>query len=398
MNPYTILGISLIIGIFFAILSERIKMPSVAGYIIAGIIFGQILNIFKINVMSELDIFSTVALGFIAFIVGGELKIKNIRHLGASIMWIVLFETTTAFILVTAVTMLLTNNFALSLILGAVSAATAPAATVMVVEQYRTKGDLTTTLLAVVGLDDGAALIIYSFAIAIAKVIVVPGAQLSFFTIVVHPLWEIIGSLILGAIFGWLYGYYIRHRHGSRMEFVSMATGIVFLIIGVDRFFHFSGILSNMAFGFVLTNYAPHNSNRVFRGIKEITPSIYILFFVLAGTKLDITLLPSIGLLGAAYLVFRIVGKVSGASLGAVIGKAPDVVKRYIGYGLLSQVGIAIGLAVVIFHQLSDFGKVGYQMANIVINILLVTTIFTEVLGPSMLKYAFTKADEIGKA
>ncbi len=397
MNPYIILGISLIVGLIFAVIFEKIKVPSVAGYIIAGIILGQILNIFKINVMSELDIFSTIALGFIAFIVGGELKLKNVRHLGKSILWIVLFETTTAFILVTAIAIIITHNFSLSLILGAVSAATAPAATVMVVEQYRTKGDLTTTLLAVVGLDDGAALIIYSFAIAIAKVMVVPGAHLSIINIVIHPLWEIIGSLLLGAIFGVIYGYYIRRRHGSRMEFVSMAIGFVFFIIGIDRYFNFSGILSNMAFGFVLTNYAPHNSGRIFRGIKDVTPSIYILFFVLAGTRLDIKLLPSIGLLGGAYLVFRIIGKVSGASLGATIGKAPEVVRKYIGYGLLSQVGIAIGLAIVIFHQLSGFGKIGYQMANIVINILLVTTIFTETLGPSMLKYAFGKADEIGK-
>ncbi len=398
MNAYIILGISLIIGVIFAIFSEKIKTPSVAGYIISGILLGQILDIFHIDVMNELDIFSTVALGFIAFVVGGELKIKNISHLGKSILWIVLFETSTAFLFVTTVSTLITKNLSLSLILGAVSAATAPAATVMVVEQYRTKGPLTTTLLAVVGLDDGAALLIYSFAIALAKVMVVPGAHLTLQAVVLKPIFEIVGSLLLGSVVGIIFGYYLRHRHGSRMEFLSMLIGGVLLIIGIDRILEFSGILSNMAFGFALTNYAPYKSDRVFRGIKDITPPIYILFFVLAGTRLDIKLLPSIGILGAAYLIFRIAGKVLGASIGAGIGKAPKIVRRYIGYGLLSQVGIAIGLAVVIYHQLSGFGKMGYKMANIVINILLVTTIFTETIGPAMLKYAFGKADEIGKA
>ena len=178
MNSYIIISIAILTGIFFAILMERLRAPSVAGYIIGGIILGQILSCFtKINVINELNIFSTIALSFIAFTVGGELKLGQMRYLGKSIFYIVIFETTLAFIFVTSITYLISGDFALSLILGSVSAATAPAATVMVIEQYHTQGPLTTTLLAVVGLDDAAALIIYSFAISISRVLLSPMAH-----------------------------------------------------------------------------------------------------------------------------------------------------------------------------------------------------------------------------
>lgn len=397
MNSYIILGSSIVLGLIFAMGSERLKIPAVAGYIVAGILGGQILDAFHLNAIKELNIFSTIALSFIAVTVGGELKFSSIKKLGKAILWIVMLETSLAFLFVSTISFFISKNLSLSLILGAVSAATAPAATVMIIDQYKTKGPLTTTLLAVVGLDDAVALIIYSFAISFAKTLLVPTAHLSVGHILGSSSFEIIGSLIFGGLMGFVYGYYLRHRNASKLETTSMLIGFVLLITGIDRVFNFSGILSSMAFGFTLINYASHNSPRVFRDMKNITPPIYIMFFVLAGTRLDISLLPSIGVLGVAYLIFRFGGKVLGASFGAVIGNAPNTVKKYIGFGLLSQVGIAVGLAVIIYNQLSSFGKMGHNIANITINILLATTVVTEIIGPILLKYAFGKAKEIGK-
>ncbi len=398
MNPYLLIGISIIAGISFALIVSNIKLPSVAGYIISGIIMGQILSLFPdLNVMKELSVFSTLALGLIAFTVGGELKLYHIKELGKSIIYIVIFESLTAFILVTGGIYLLSKDISLSLILGAISSATAPAATVMVIEQYRTRGPLTTTLLAVVGLDDGMALILYSFAISIVKVMLSPHSHPDVTITVFHPLLEIVFSLIVGGIFGFLLGGYIRIRYTSRIENLSLPLGAVLIISGLAKHFHFSGLLANMAFGFILTNYASHRSGRIFKSIRDFAPPIYIIFFVLAGTTLDIKLLPHIGILGLAYLILRIAGKISGASFGAYLSNAPSQVKKYIGFGLISQVGIAIGLAVVIYNELSVFGAKGMEMAKITINVLLATTIFTEIIGPALVKYAMKKADEIGK-
>ncbi len=398
MNSYIVISIAILTGIIFAILSEKCRAPSVAGYIIGGIIFGQILTYFtNVNIINELNIFSTIALSFIAFTVGGELKLKDLKYLGRSIFYIVILETTFACILVTVVTYLITRNLALSLILGSISAATAPAATVMVIEQYNTAGPLTTTLLAVVGLDDAAALIIYSFAISFARVLLLPNAHPDISITVFHPILEIGGSFILGTILGMIAGIYIRKRNTTKIENLSAPLGFILLITGIARIFHFSGILANMAFGFVLTNYAPHNSRRIFRSLREFAPPIYIIFFVLAGTRLDLRLLPSLGILGFAYLLFRMAGKIFGASLGAILSKAPKTVKKYIGLGLVSQVGIAIGLAVIIYNEMIAFKEYGIKLANIIINILLATTIITEIIGPIMVKFALTKANEIGK-
>ena len=165
-----------------------------------------------------------------------------------------------------------------ALILGAVSAATAPAATVMIIEQYRTKGPLTTTLLAVVGLDDAVALIIYSFAISFAKTLLVPNVHLSVIHILGDSTFEIVGSLIFGLVMGVVFGIYLRKRTASTLETVSMFIGFILLVTGIDSLLHFSGILSNMAFGFTLINYGPHKSSRVFRDLKNFTPPFYIYY------------------------------------------------------------------------------------------------------------------------
>jgi len=397
MNQYILIGIIILTGIVFAIISEKIRLPSVAGYIVGGIILGQIFLYFtKINLMKDLSLFSTIALSFIAFNVGGELKLKDIRVLGKSILYIVLFETSLAFLFVSSSIYLLSKNIPLALILGAVSAATAPAATVMVIDQYHAKGPLTTTLLAVVGLDDAAALIIYSFALSIVKVILTPDVHMNIAITVIHPLLEIFGSFLLGTILGIGAGIYLRKRNTSKIENLAVPIGLILLTTGISQIFHFSGILANMAVGFVLVNYAAHKSEWFFKNLREFAPPFYIIFFVLAGTRLDIHLLPKLGVLGLAYLLFRIGGKVTGASFGAYISNAPATVKKYIGFGLLSQVGIAIGLAVIIYNELIVF-KNGYKLANITINILLATTIITEIIGPILVRHGLTKAQEIGK-
>lgn len=397
MNVYIIIGSALLIGLLFAILVDKIKIPSIAGYIIGGILLGVYLKFLKINISAELNIISNIALGIIAFIIGGEIRMEDIRHLGRSIFFIVFFETLFAFILVSVFVYLFSKNPALSLILGAISAATAPAATVMVIEQYKCDGPLTKTLLTVVGLDDAAALIIYSFAIAVAKVFIDPSFHLTVSSFITAPLIEIGGSVLVGIIMGFITGLYLRYRNGSKMEYLGIILGVLFITIGLDNMLHFSGLLSSLTLGFIITNFVPHKSRRFFSGLRDFSPPFYICFFVLAGTRLDIFLLPQIGFLGIVYFISRIIGKMGGATLGAVLSHASENVKRYIGFGLLSQVGIAIGLAVIIYNTLVGLGPEGERTANIIINILLTTTILTEIIGPLMVKYSMIKSNEIEK-
>lgn len=387
MNDFISLGVALIVGILFGKLMNKIKIPAVAGYIIAGLIVGVSgFNLVSSKVINDLSFLSDFALGIIAFNIGSELKVSVIKKLGKSIFIIAICEALGAFILVTSVMLLLGQDISIALILGAVSSATAPAATVMVLRECNAKGPLTSTLLGVVAIDDAICLIIYAIASSIAKVFV-KHEVVTVYKVLVHPVMEIGLSILVGGLFGIALSYLIK-KSKNDAEMLTFTTGILIAIVGVSIKFHLSPLLSSMALGIMVVNISS-NSRRAFSNIETFSPPIIAAFFTLAGSRLDITLLPHIGIIGVAYLVFRIIGKISGASLGGVISKAPSVVKKNIGFGLLSQVGVAVGLAIVVSTEFA-----GSELGSLVITILLATTIITEIIGPIATKNAIIKANE----
>ncbi len=398
MNTLVVLGLAVIAGLSAGRIVNKLKIPIVAGYVLIGVLLGSsILGVFNQQILDDVNLVSSLALSFIAFVIGEELEFKTLKKLGKSIILISLFEALAAFVLVTVAMQMMLHKLYLSLLLGAVASATAPAATLMVLRESRAKGPLSTSLMAVVAIDDALALVLYSFAASIAKVLLLPSSDgIHWSAILLNPTIEIIGSLVLGLATGFVLSFFAK-KAKNQSDLLMLIVGLLLLNTGLAKTLHLSELLANMALGVTLCNNAPGLSRRIFNLTAGITPPLYCMFFVLAGARLQLNLIGSIGLLGLVYTLVRIIGKVGGASLGGLLSRAPKQVRKYLGFGLLSQIGVAVGLAIMISHEFpaSLYGSEGAKMSAWIINILLFTTIITEIVGPLMTKYAVTKAGEI---
>jgi Kef-type K+ transport system membrane component KefB len=387
MNHFVSIGIALIVGVLCGKVMNKFKVPAVAGYIIGGLLLGtSVFNIISPEMINDMSFISDFALCIIAFNIGSELELPVIKQLGKSIFIIAIFEAIGAFILVTTVSYAITKDPAIALILGSVSAATAPAATVMVLRELNAKGPLTSTLLGVVAVDDAICLIIFAMAASVAKVFV-NHELITVQKVLLLPIEEIGLSIIAGATLGFLLTLLIKYSESDR-ELLPFIIGALLVLDGAATVFGLSPLLSAMSMGIIVANVSP-KKNKAFKLLEEFSPAIVAVFFILAGARLNIAYIPQIGLLGVAYFIFRILGKVGGASLGAILSKAPVNVKKYIGYGLLSQVGVAVGLAITVNREFPDT-----PIGNIVVTILLATTILTEIVGPITTKYVIVKSNE----
>jgi len=400
VNHLLFLGLTTLGGLAAGKLMNKIKLPAVTGYVLIGVILGSsVTGILTPDILEKMDLINGLALGFIAFVIGEELEFNSLRKCGKSIIYISICEALGAFILVTLSTYLMIRKLHLALILGAVASATAPAATLMVLRESKSEGILTTTLMAVVAIDDAMALILYGFSSSIAKVLMVRGSNLSISNMILKPSLEIAGAIILGILSGLVLSFFAK-KMKSQNELLILIVGIVLLNSGLAQFCSVSELLSCMFMGITLCNAIPSLTNRIFRLTANVTPPLYVMFFVLAGARLQLGLIKVVGVLGGIYTLARILGKVGGASLGGYLSDAPKQIRNYIGFGLLSQIGVAVGLAIMISYEfpVSIYGEAGVQMAVWVVNILLFTTIITEVIGPILTKYAITKAGEVNKA
>ncbi len=396
MNILIILSIAAFIAYFVKRATGALGIPIVTGYVIVGILLGiSLLKVFQTAVLEHLDIINDFALGIIGFTIGSELRKEVFRSLGKSIFLIALMESLMAFVLV-FIFILIVDPLKVyqALILGAVASATAPAATVYVIQQYKAKGPLSSTILAVVGIDDAFALIIFVFAAVFSKSLL-RAEHISLIHLLLPPVFEIGASVALGVILGM--GFTLLFRKVRYPDDLLLGiSACLLLLLGTAEAFHFSGLLAAMSFGTVVTNMNPMLTNRSSRILENVSPLLFAFFFIFAGAHLDIALLPKIGILGLMYFIARTVGKVGGATLGAWIGKAPSVVRKYIGFSLIPQVGVAIALAIMVRKEFGggEFGQAGTDLAYLVINILLFTTIITEVVGPLLTKLALTRAGE----
>jgi Kef-type K+ transport system membrane component KefB len=298
-------------------------------------------------------------------------------------------------LVVTGLVWLLTGNPVVALLLGALSSATAPAATVDVLWQYKSRGPVTTTILAIVAMDDGLSLILYGFAFGIAKSLYT-GNGIAVGDVLLGPFIEIMGSLALGCGTGIILGHILSFFHKEDDRLV-VTLGCVLLGAGLAEQLDFSLIMVAMATGCWLTNTPKHQSEKCFEMIKGFTPPLYTLFFLLVGARLRIGLIPQIGSIGLIYVLGRTLGKWSGAYLGARLSGAADTVRRYLGFALFSQAGVALGLALHTFQYFSRLGVAGAELGGIVINVIAATTLIVQIIGPVAVKFAITKAGEVPK-
>ena len=393
MDLLLLIGITIALGFMGGKVSNKLKFPAVIGYIIIGIFLGpSLFGIFDLGLLNRMGMISDFALGLIAFSIGNELRWGILKKFGGKITTILFVQAIATFILVAFGAYLLTQDVALSLILGALGVATAPAGTFVVLREYKAKGPLTNTLLAIVGLDDGVAIIIYGFASALAKLSISGKERITLQNTFQGPLIEIGGAVVIGIILGIALSYVARKLH-ERSELLTISLVAILICTGLSNIFHFSSILANLVLGITTANISLLTGKRIFGVLEGIAYPIYIAFFVLAGAHLQVGLLPKMGLLGLVYILMRAFGKIGGASLGAYVSKAEMNMRKYLGFGLLSQAGVAIGLAMVVQREFGLYG----ELAAVTITTITATTIIMEIVGPVGVKYAITKAGEIGQ-
>jgi Kef-type K+ transport system membrane component KefB len=397
-NILALIGLIIAVSFLGSKLFQRFGIPQVVGFIIIGVVLGpSFLNIVPLELSRELIFISEIALGLIGFDIGSHLLFGELRRLGRSILFILLFEAIGTFVLVALGIYALTQSLHTALIFGALASATAPAATVDVLAEYDAKGPLTTTLLAVVGMDDALALLLFSVAAAFAESLLAQSGPPSVLQMLQLPLVEIGGSLVLGVGLGLLLDQ-IMCRMKVQHDAMAVSIGFVFLSVGLSQAFGFSLILTAMILGMVVVNRCPEHGRHIRFTIEQAGPVIYVLFFTLVGARFQIGLLPTMGLLGVAYVVLRSTGKFFGAWLGGTVGGAEPVVRNNLGLGLLSQAGVAIGLALSSANRFSAYGEEGQALGALIINVITATTFVVQIVGPISVKLAISRAGEIGRA
>ncbi|MDD5495767.1 MAG: cation:proton antiporter [Candidatus Omnitrophica bacterium] len=389
MNSILSLGFILVAGLLSAKVIKKAKFPAVTAYLMLGIIIGpSILKLVSGEVLGASSLISNVVLGIIAFGIGENFSRENFRRVGASVVWISILEACGAWILVTLVFLfILKQPFYISLLFGAIASATAPAATIMVIREYQSKGVLTDTLMGVVAIDDAWCLIIFAVSLAISQAIFAHIIDaFSIFKVFMQSVFNILGAFILGGAAALALSYFSRFIR-TQTELLIYTLGCILSVIGIALWLDLSVLLANMFLGAVLVN-SDRSAFKFFESLKTVDPPLFLLFFVLAGANLELALMPKLGLLGLTYLVVRVAGKLSGASIGAHISHATSVVKKYLGWGLIPQAGVALGCALI---AKGDFPIVG----DMIFTTIVATTVVYELFGPLCTRYALHKAGEV---
>ena len=386
MNVLLALSIAMAVGLLMSRFIRLIRLPNVTAYLIAGLLVGPyVLNVLSPELNGELAIISDVALGFIAYSIGSEFKLTYLKEIGVKPMVITLFEGCTASLFVFATLLVMGQPMPLCLALGAIAAATAPAATLMVVRQYKANGPVTKMLLPVVAMDDALGLMLYAIMMAIARTIE-RGTALTVTTLLLKPMGEILGSLALGVALGLVLVYVLRFFH-SRGNKLALTIMMIFAAVGMSSMWGLSSLLVCMMLGATMVNLC-QQSNVMLEQCDRFTPPLFLLFFVLSGANLDLSVLPTVGMVGVAYVLARALGKTLGGTMGAVVEKCDPNIVKYLGLTLIPQAGVAIGMARMSMTALPEYGAV--------INaVVLSGTLIYELTGPVITKIALTRAGEI---
>ncbi len=389
MNEILSLGIIFILGLIAQKLIQRVKIPIVTGYLLLGILIGPyILNVVSPRILRFSGLFSEIVLGIIAFSIGENFSIANLKTIGRTVFLISVGEVALAFLAVSMVLhFLLKQSIPIALVFGSIAAATAPAATIMVIREYRAKGPFTSTLLGVVAVDDAWGLILFGVFFSIAKSIACK-SNVFIPVVILLALLKILGAFILGGLLGWILSYFSKLIK-NRDELLIYTLGFILLSVGFSRLLDFSVLLTCLGLGTASINFA-QRGRKFFDIVDSVSSPLFLLFFILVGAELELPALARLGWVGAAYLVSRVFGKWIGAYIGAKFTRAPDLIKKYIGLGLVPQAGVALGMAL---YVKSYFVEAGATILPVIIG----CTVIYELVGPLCTKYALTKVYEIEK-
>ena len=356
------------------------------------------------DIIVSLKNFNFFALGIIGFLVGGELHGSTMKKYGKQFSAILFGEGVLAFLLVTVsislVLYIFTKNFAAALaggiVFGAIASATDPASTMDVLWEYRSKGVLTTTIIAIVALDDALAMTLYGLGTGAAQMII--GGDTSILEQLIKISIELFGAVAMGGAAGFFMNIIIRYSSDKNRTMI-FAIGTLLIVISLALMLDIDVILATMTLGIVITNMAPNRSKELFDLIKNFASPIYVLFFVLVGARLTLSSMPGfLWIIVGLYVLFRSAGKMTGAWLGAKLTKADPVVQKYTGMGLFAQGGVAIGLSIMASQHLNNLILAdGINLGDIIITGVTATTFIVQIIGPTMVKIAIKLAKEAGK-
>jgi len=398
LNIILLIGLAIFFGTAGARIFQKFRIPQVVAYVVIGLVIGESgLNLIGRDTVEILSSFNMFALGIIGFMIGGELTRDVFKKYGKQFFIILCSEGIAAFAAVAFLTGLVcwyfTKNVqtsvAMALVLGAIASATAPAATVNVLWEYKTRGPLTSTVLAIVALDDALSLLLYGFASSIAAALI-GKTHGSIWITMLTAFSEIAGAVVLGVLAGFLLSFILKLIKEPDKA-LAFTVSSVLLVIGLSIALKVGSILAAMTLGVTIANLASRRRQNTFELIEKFAPPIYVLFFVLAGAHLVLNEITGwMVVMVVVYLVGRTVGKIFGAWFGARVSQAADVVRRYLGLCLLSQAGVAIGLAIISGQLFTG------QIAHAIIIIVMTTTFVVEIFGPMFVKLGVKKAGEVG--
>ena len=406
---YTLIALSeaLLGGLLMSRLAKKLRLPAVTAYLVAGVLLGPFclgalnirgLGFTSLGEVSALDLISQVALGFIAFTIGNEFRLEQLKHMGRQAITVGILQAviTTALVDVGLIALHFISprliSMSSAITLGAIAAATAPAATLMVVRQYKANGPLTKLLLLVVAIDDAVGLMLFSASFGVATAL--ESGVVSMKTILLEPIIEIVLSLLMGTLAGWLLHRLEKFFH-SRSKRLSLSITCVLATVGLSMaeleiggvHIGFSLLLVCMMAGTVFCNICDFSQELMGR-IDDWTAPVFVLFFVLSGAELNMSILsqPTVLLIGVVFILFRSAGKYFGAYASCAMTKCAPNITKYIGITLLPQAGVALGMAMTA-TRLSD--------GEVVRNVVLFAVLIYELVGPALTKKALMAAGEI---
>ncbi len=383
---------------------QKFKFPAITGYIIIGLVLGPYLLggifpesplTFTSEELSPFSILSDIALAFIGFSIGLELFIPTLKKSGSSVFIITILQAVFTYAIVFTVVLLISGELWISFILGAIAVATAPASCMMIIKKYNCKGPVTSTIIPLVGIDDAIGIIVFGISLSLGVAFRSTDTVLSLETALVHPLMEIVKSVVVGALIGTVMALahkFFFQNSDKEESLLDFSILLVFISVVAANTMGLSLILVTMVFGFIFTNTIDKESFELEESVLDgLVPPIMIAFFVLTGTNLDLRVFLEFefAILMFAYVVARIVGKVLGSFTGAVITDSPTEVKKFLGTSLIPQEGVAIAFAAQAALQLDT--DAGMMIQQIVLGAVLINCI----IGPVLVKWSLAKAGEV---
>lgn len=388
LNILTYIGIMLAAALAAGKIVKKLKLPNVTGYLVIGLLIGpNCLSILSEELLANMSLVTELALGCIAFSIGAEFRISFLKKVGKAPIVIGVLEGLGAVAVVDTLMLAMGYDVTFALAMGAIASATAAASTLMIVKQYKAKGPVTSTLLPVVALDDAVALMAFGISMAVANVVSSHG-EAPLGKLLLAPVIELLGGLLFGAVLGVIMVYLVKFYTG-RGNRLAITLLMICLCVGVSDMVGFSPLLACMMLSMVFVNLSRYRE-KIYEPLDRITPPVYMMFFIISGASLDVTIIASVGVVGVIYVVGRVVGKALGAALGAKISKAPKVVSKWLGLTLVPQEGVAIGLATSAADALPEYGA---RIQTIV----LCGVVIYELVGPIITKAVLKKAGEISE-